>query len=87
MKALIILLKGYLPFTHLLTELAAELSEVEALKLPSIDDLRWLQEHYLQSRYPNARLSDYTREEAVKAVEMGRRVLNEVKREIEGRGV
>jgi len=87
LKALIILLKGYLPFTHLLTELAAELSEVEALKLPSIDDLRWLQEHYLQSRYPNARLSDYTREEAVKAVEMGRRILNEVKREIEGRGV
>jgi HEPN domain-containing protein len=42
--------------------------------LPSIDDLRWLQEHYLQSRYPNARLSDYTREEAVKAVEVGRRV-------------
>jgi HEPN domain-containing protein len=47
---------------------------VEALKLPSIDDLRWLQEHYLQSKYPNARLSDYTREEAVKAVEVGRRV-------------
>lgn len=86
LKALIILRKGYQPFTYLLTELAAEVSDAAALKLPSADDLRWLQEHYVQSRYPNARLSDYTEEEAVKAVEIGRRVLNEVKREIDGRG-
>ena len=41
----------------------------------------------MQSRYPNARLSEYTGEEALKAVEVGRRVVDEVKREIYGGGV
>jgi HEPN domain-containing protein len=87
LKALIILRKGYQPFTHLLTELAAEVSDDASLRLPSAEELRWLQEQYVQSRYPNARLSEYTREEAVKAVEVARRVINEVKREIYGGGV
>ena len=41
----------------------------------------------MQTRYPNARLSEYTREEAVKAVEVARRVVDEVKREIYRGGV
>lgn len=87
LKTLIILRKGYQPFTHLLTELAAEASDAAALRLPSTEDLRWLQEHYVQSRYPNARLSEYTDGEALKAVEIGRRVLDEVKREVYGGSV
>jgi HEPN domain-containing protein len=69
------------------TELAAEVSDAASLKLPSAEELRRLQKHYVQSRYPNARLSEYTREEALKAVEVGRRVVDEVKREIYGGGV
>lgn len=87
LKALTILRKGYQPFTHLLTELASEVSDAASLRLPSAEELRWLQEHYVQSRYPNARLSEYTREEAVKAVEVARRVVDEVKREIYRGGV
>jgi len=68
LKAFIIFRKGYQPFTHLLTELADEVSDAASLRLPSAEELRWLQEHYVQSRYPNARLSEYTGEEALKAV-------------------
>lgn len=84
LKAFIIFSKGYQPFTHSLTELAEEVLKVKVVELPKMEELRWLQEHYLQSRYPNVRMSDYERDEAVRALELGRRVVDGVVRRIEG---
>jgi len=81
LKALIISRKGYQPFTHSLVELTMELYETPPHNFPTLNELRWLQEHYLQSRYPNSRISDYSKEEAEKAIDIGRRVLDAVKRE------
>jgi HEPN domain. len=46
-----------------------------------------LQEHYLQARYPNARMSEYTEDEAEKAIGTGRRVVEAVRRMLEAGGV
>ncbi len=87
LKALIIFKRGYQPFTHSLVELAKELPEEALQALPGIEDLRWLQEHYLQARYPNARMSEYTEDEADRAVALGRRVVEVVRQALEGGGV
>jgi HEPN domain-containing protein len=50
--------------------------------LPDERELRWLQEHYLQALYPNARLSEYTAEEAERAVRIAAEVVQAVKAEI-----
>jgi len=81
---LIIHSKGFLPVTHALTELVKEVPGAERLDLPGVEELRWLQEHYLQSRCQNARMSEYTREEASRALQTARRVVDVVKRRVEG---
>lgn len=78
LKGLILHKLGIQPLTHSLTELAERVSEVEQLSLPSLEDLRWLQDHYLQARYPNARLSEYSRDEAERALRIAKKVLEEV---------
>jgi HEPN domain-containing protein len=87
LKALVIFRKGYQPFTHSLVELAKELHDDVLRSLPGIEDLRWLQEHYLQARYPNARMSEYTEDEAQRAIAIGRRVVEVVRQVLEGGGV
>ena len=82
LKALIVLRSGVQPFTHSLTELLEEVSKLTEISL-SEGDLAWLQDHYLQARYPNTRLSEYTLEEAEKALNIAGRVLDEVRRVVE----
>ena len=83
LKALIILKSGVQPFTHSLIELLKQASRFVEMNLAK-SDLAWLQDHYLQARYPNTRLSEYTSEEAERALNIARRVLDEVHRVVEG---
>jgi len=75
---------GLQPFTHSLVELVEKAGQQSLTPLPDAEDLRWLQEHYLQARYPNARLSAYTREEALKALEVSRKVVEVVRSKLRG---
>jgi len=83
LKAQIVLVLGSQPLSHALTDLAAELRAVGQPVSPSVEDLSWLQDHYLQARYPNARLSEYTSQEAERAVEIAKIVLSEIRRRSE----
>ena len=83
LKALIVLKSGVQPFTHSLIELLKQASRFVEMDLAK-SDLAWLQDHYLQARYPNTRLSEYTSEEAERALNIARRVLDEVHRVVEG---
>ena len=79
LKGLLIALTGARPYTHILTELA------EAIKAAGVDVpshvegcCRTLEEHYLQARYPDARMSEYRREEAVKCMEVVRKYVEKI---------
>ncbi len=68
LKALLIKKTGFKPYTHSISELLDALSEV--LDVPdTLRECEGLEEHYVQARYPDARLRDYRREEAEKAVD------------------
>lgn len=70
LKGLLIKITGTRPYTHLLSELADSLGE-SGVNVPE-DVARCcvaLEEHYLQARYPDARLNEYREEEARAAVE------------------
>jgi len=83
LKVLIVLKSGVQPFTHSLIELLKQASRFVEMNLDE-SDLAWLQDHYLQARYPNTRLSEYILEEAERALNIARRVLDEVHRVVEG---
>jgi len=83
LKALIVLKSGVQPFTHSLIELLKQASRFVEMNLDR-SDLAWLQDHYLQARYPNTRLSEYTLEEAERALNIARGVLDEFHRVVEG---
>jgi HEPN domain-containing protein len=74
---------GLQPFTHSLVELAERSGREGLAPLPDADDLRWLQDHYLQARYPNARISPYTGQEALRALALAKRVVEVVKGQLE----
>ncbi len=82
LKGLSIHLAGIQPLTHSLAEIAQRLREHSSIRLPDDNELRWLQEHYLQARYPNARISDYTADEAERAIRIAAEVVRSVKAEI-----
>jgi HEPN domain-containing protein len=82
LKGLLINLAGIQPLTHLLVEIAEKVMEYSTVRLPDVNELRWLQEHYLQTRYPNARLSEYVAEEAERAVRIAAEVVKAVNEEI-----
>lgn len=82
LKGLLIKLAGIQPFTHSLVEIAEKVMEYSTVRLPDVNELRWLQEHYLQTRYPNARLSEYVAEEAERAVRIAAEVVKAVSEEI-----
>jgi len=52
------------------------------LNLPSEGELRRLEDHYLQARYPNARMSPYGVGEAEEAYKVAEAVLGECGRAI-----
>ncbi|MHA1771512.1 MAG: HEPN domain-containing protein [Candidatus Thorarchaeota archaeon] len=68
-KGILILKTGAKPYTHSLTELMSGL-ENSGVEIPSevFDCAKQLSEHYIQARYPDARLDDYTSEEAKIAI-------------------
>ncbi len=80
LKGLVIERTGSKPYTHLLTELLSILFELlgsrdeKVMKCASS-----LEVHYLQARYPDSRLRDYTREEAEEALRCMEVILNFVK--------
>ncbi len=90
LKGLLITITGAKPYTHLLTELA------EALQAAGIDvpeEVKRccisLEEHYLQARYPDARMNEYRRdeaEEALKCMEVIGRFVEEVLRRAGSKG-
>ncbi len=82
LKGLLINLAGIQPLTHSLVEIAERVREHSTIILPHVSELRWLQEHYLQTRYPNARLSEYVAEEAERAVRIAAEVVKAVSEEI-----
>ncbi len=82
LKGILIHLEGVQPLTHSLAEMAQMLKRHHSIMLPDERELRWLQEHYLQARYPNARLSEYTAEEAERAVRIAAEVVQAVKAEM-----
>lgn len=75
---------------HLLTPslvtLALEAGGVVRLDLPSEAELRDLEDHYLQGRYPNTRISPYSLEEAERAYCIAGAVLDECGRVLEEAG-
>jgi HEPN domain-containing protein len=63
-------------------EMAQMLKRHHSIRLWDERELRWLQEHYLQARNPNARLSEYTAEDAERAVRIAAEVVQAVKAEM-----
>lgn len=70
LKGIIVANSGSRPFTHSLIELYEIIEVIDLGKFPEeiIDCLRTLANHYLQARYPDSRFTDYTDEEADKAL-------------------
>ena len=79
-KALLIGLAGVHLITHSLTRLASEARALVNLNLPEEDKLRRLEDHYVQARYPNARVSSYTLREAEEAYRTAEVIFNECSR-------
>ncbi len=74
LKAVLIAKTGYKPMTHSLTELLEAISEL--MDVPDeIRECAWLEEHYVQAGYPDARPRDYSRGEAEAAARCGEVVL------------
>ena len=69
LKGFIIGRTGSKPYTHLLTELLKLIFELTGKRNEGVERCAAsLEVHYLQARYPDSRLRDYTREEAEEAV-------------------
>lgn len=85
LKALLIRRTGYRPYTHSIAELLNATSEVLEVS-QEVRECESIEEHYLQARYPEARLRDYSREEAESAVECAEVILGYVERLLEEEG-
>lgn len=69
LKGLLILRTGAKPYSHSLSTLLMALADTGVETLPKVIECSWvLSEHYLQAQFPDARLNDYTREEATEAI-------------------
>lgn len=70
LKAVLIMRAGYKPLTHSITELLEAISEIE--NVPSeVSNCSGIEEHYVQARYPNARMREYSFDEAQVSVRCG----------------
>ncbi|AAL63799.1 conserved hypothetical protein [Pyrobaculum aerophilum str. IM2] len=74
LKGVLIKLTGSRPLTHSLSELLALLAKVLGVSVPeeAMRCAEALESHYIQARYPDARLNEYRKwegEEAVKCME------------------
>jgi len=71
LKGLLIKLTGLKPYTHVLSELAEAIKE-SGVSVPRevIECCFELEEHYLQSRYPDARLNEYREGRGKEGVKM-----------------
>ena len=78
LKALLIAKTGYKPLTHSITELLRALSEIVDVQEELLGCGK-IEEHYIQARYPDARMSEYTREEAEEALRCAEVILSYVK--------
>lgn len=66
--------------THSLSRLAEEAKSLKGLRLPPKDALEELEDHYLQARYPNARISQYDRGEAERAYAIAEGIVDECRK-------
>ncbi len=77
LKGFIIEKTGSKPYTHLLTELLSLIFELVGKRDENVKRCAAsLEVHYLQARYPDSRLKDYTKEEAEEAVRCMEVILN-----------
>ncbi len=78
LKGFIIERTGSKPYTHLLTELLSIILELmgEEASEEVMKCAASLEVHYLQARYPDSRLKDYTEKEAEEAVRCMEVILN-----------
>lgn len=86
LKGVLIGLAGVHLLTHSLVSLASEAERVAELNMPPEGGLRRLEDHYLQGRYPNTRISLYRPEEAEEAYRIAEAVLDECSRVLEETG-
>ena len=77
LKGVLIAFAGVHLLTHSLVKLVEEVAVIKSLRLPSKDRLEELEDHYLQARYPNARLSSYSFDEAESAYKTAEEVVDE----------
>lgn len=84
-KALLIKLVGARPLTHSTSELLTMLTEALDREAPGhvVRCAEELEQHYVQARYPNARIGEYRRWEAERAVEC----MEEVWKYVQGLGL
>ena len=77
MKGLIIERIGHKPFTHKLEELIDELKLLK-IEIPEniIEDIISIEEFYIQSRYPDSRMRDFSKHEAESALEKMERIIH-----------
>ena len=75
LKALLITKTGYKPLTHSITELLDAVSEIQRVP-DEVYECRRIEEHYIQARYPDARMNEYTREEAEEVVKCAEVILS-----------
>jgi len=77
LKGIIIYLTGHKPYIHSLNNLIQEIISL-GFQIPQniIESINSLEEHYMQARYPDSRLNDYTKNEAENAIKNMEVVLN-----------
>lgn len=72
LKGILIERTGMRPYTHSLVELIDLLKAIGFEVTPDVEECaRELEPHYLQARYPDTRLRDYTEDEAARVECMG----------------
>ena len=80
LKGKIIDISGSKPYTHSLIELIEILEKFGYKIQKNIKQcIIELNEHYIQARYPDARISEYTKNEAEKAIKCMEEILDYVK--------
>lgn len=69
LKGLLILIVGAKPYSHSLIQLMESLTST-GIEVPNdiMNCIRDLGEHYIQARYPDARMTEYTEHEARDAI-------------------
>jgi len=82
LKAVLIGKTGYKPLTHSITELLEAISEIAEVP-EEVSGCSGIEEHHVQARYPDARVREYTREEAEGAVRCAEVILRYAKELLE----